>query len=251
MLTAWKRGPRPDVGVPESPDPPQQPESTGQLEAPEVKAEVELLSAERLIFFSDAVVAIAITLLALDLPVPVGATNADVLQSAEGFVDQYVAFVISFVVIAGHWRGHHRLFRYVNDAGPIVPWNLLWLFFIVVMPFATRVLNGNGAFQVRFTVYAGVQALAALSLLVIDRSAEPAPGRASAFAGSQRLHPPDRAERGIPGVDPGVLRDPVGIPVLGRDPIREPVGALCWPTVSSCCDDRWNPSGHPIDPHGQ
>lgn len=132
-----------------------------------VAAEAEIFSAERLIFFSDAVVAIAITLLALDLPAPQGVTNSEVLHSAGTYVDQYVAFLISFVVIAGHWRGHHRVFRYVRDVGPVIRWNLLWLLFIVITPFATRVLNGEGAFQARFILYAAVQALAALSLLLI------------------------------------------------------------------------------------
>jgi uncharacterized membrane protein len=129
---------------------------------------VELLSTERLIFFTDAVVAIAITLLALALPVPSGPSNAALLQSARGFRDQYLAFLISFIVIAAHWRGHHQIFRYVRSVGPIVRWNTLWLLFIVVTPFATRVLNGGGGgFQVRFILYAGVQIMAGLSFLVI------------------------------------------------------------------------------------
>jgi len=57
----------------------------------------------------------------------------------------------------------------VNRVGPILRWNLLWLLFIVIMPFATRVLNGEGAFQVRFILYAVVQALAAASFLLVMR----------------------------------------------------------------------------------
>jgi uncharacterized membrane protein len=138
-------------------------------ESPELRAEVEVISTERLVFFSDAVVAIAITLLALELPVPDGTTNHELLVSMQANLDQYVAFLISFVVIAGHWRGHHHLFRYVDRVGPILRSNLLWLLFIVVTPFATRVLNGEGAFQVRFIVYAVVQALAAASFLLVMR----------------------------------------------------------------------------------
>jgi uncharacterized membrane protein len=137
------------------------------VESPELRAEVEQLAAERLVFFSDAVVAIAITLLALELPVPAGGTNAELLHSARANLPAYLAFLISFVVIAAHWRGHHRVFRYVRAAGPLLRWNLLWLLCIVITPFATRVLNGSDAFQVRFILYAGVQALAGFSLLMV------------------------------------------------------------------------------------
>lgn len=135
--------------------------------AEELSREIGFLSAERLAFFSDAVVAIAITLLALDLPVPQGQTNADLLHSVAHNRDDYLAFVISFIVIAAHWRGHHRTFGYLRAAEPIVGWNLLWLFFIVLTPFSTRVLSDNGAFQARFTFYAAQQALIGISFLMV------------------------------------------------------------------------------------
>lgn len=135
--------------------------------SPELAAEVELISAERLTFFSDAVVAIAMTLLALELPVPVGETSGEVLNSINANFDEYLAFLISFAVIAAHWRGHHRTFRYVKSVNHIVRWNILWLLWIVVTPFATRVLTQDGAFQFRFMFYASVQALAGLSFLLM------------------------------------------------------------------------------------
>ena len=145
-------------------------------ESPELRAEVEQISTERLVFFSDAVVAIAITLLALELPLPSApgggpptsaTSNHDFLVSLQANADQYIAFLISFIVIAAHWRGHHRVFRYVRSVGPILRWNMLWLLFIVVTPFATRVLNEDGGFQVRFILYAAVQVLASVGFLAI------------------------------------------------------------------------------------
>jgi uncharacterized membrane protein len=133
-----------------------------------VTARAEAIAAERLTFFSDAVVAIAITLLALSLPVPVGHTNAEALHSARGFVDEYLAYFISFVVIATHWYAHHRIFRWVDAVGDqLRRWNMIWLFSIVTTPFATRVLTGDGAFQVRFIFYAAVQALGGACFLVM------------------------------------------------------------------------------------
>ncbi len=131
------------------------------------ESELKLISAERLIFFSDAVLAIAITLLALDLHVPDGDSNAALWLDLTGHVDDYIAFLISFAVIGGYWFLHHRIFGYVTRlGGRLARWNMLWLLTIVLTPFATRVIVGDGAFAARFTLYAVVQALAAVFFLL-------------------------------------------------------------------------------------
>jgi uncharacterized membrane protein len=125
---------------------------------PDGDLEVRAIAAERLTFFADAVIAIAVTLLALDLPVPGGNTNGEMLRSALDHRNEYLAFCISFLVIASHWRGHHTVFRYVNRLdGHLTGLTIGWLFLQVVTPFATRVITGDGAFQVRFGFYATVQ----------------------------------------------------------------------------------------------
>jgi uncharacterized membrane protein len=116
---------------------------------------------ERLIFFSDAVVAIAITLLALDLHVPDQVTNAGFWRELSRNHSDYLGFLISFAVIGNHWLSHHRIWGNVTRlTGRLLQWNLLWLLMIVLTPFATRVIVANGAFAARFTLYALVQALA-------------------------------------------------------------------------------------------
>lgn len=137
-------------------------------------AEASLASAERLTFFSDAVVAIAITLLALDLPVPDGSTNLAVWHSLVAHRWEFFAFLISFWVIGSQWLGHHKAYRYVARlGGRIILYNLVWLMLMVVTPFATRTLTGPGdtgaSTPIRFTFYAGVQALAGLMLFLIGR----------------------------------------------------------------------------------
>jgi uncharacterized membrane protein len=132
--------------------------------------EVRAIAVERLTFFADAVIAIAITLLALDLPVPTGETNRDLLHSVGQHYLEYLAFMVSFLVVGAHWRGHHRVFRYVTLLGGQLPrLTMYWLFMQVITPFATRVLTADGAFQVRFTFYALVQAAAALIFLLMIR----------------------------------------------------------------------------------
>ena len=69
---------------------------------------------ERLIFFSDGVFAIAITLLALDLRLPEGAGMLSPLEltaSLGTMWQKYLAYVISFLAIGPFWISHHRKFR--------------------------------------------------------------------------------------------------------------------------------------------
>ena len=132
--------------------------------------EVRAIAVERLTFFADAVIAIAITLLALDLPVPTGATNRELLHSVGEHAPEYLAFLVSFLVVGAHWRGHHRTFRYVTVLGGQLPrLTMYWLLMQVITPFATRTLTADGAFQVRFTFYALVQATSGLLFLLMLR----------------------------------------------------------------------------------
>jgi uncharacterized membrane protein len=143
-----------------------QPESNSELE-------VRAIAAERLTFFADAVIAIAVTLLALDLPVPAGDTNGEMLRSAVEHRDGYLAFGISFLVIASHWRNHHRVFRYVTRLDSrLTTLTLGWLFMLVITPFATRVITGNGAFQFRFGFYSIVQVVAVVLFALMSRDIE-------------------------------------------------------------------------------
>jgi uncharacterized membrane protein len=134
----------------------------------EADLEVRVAAVERLTFFVDAVIAIALTLLALDLPLPSGHTDGAVLRSALDHDDQYLAFVISFMVIGGHWHSHHRVFQYVTAHGGRL-WGLTmaWLFMQVVTPFATRVITGDEAFQVRFGFYSLVETAAFVLFILI------------------------------------------------------------------------------------
>lgn len=146
----------------------------GALDSGGDTAEAKFISAERLIFFSDAVVAIAITLLALGLPLPTGlgpgATNSQVFHGLLSRHDDYLAFLISFVVIANYWRSHHRLYRDVDKLDArIVTLNFGWLLMIVLIPFATRLISADGGFAVRFAVYAVIQVLIMLAFLLMSR----------------------------------------------------------------------------------
>jgi uncharacterized membrane protein len=141
-------------------------------------AEAAANSVDRLTFFSDAVVAIAMTLLALDLPVPNVDSGPRLAEFVSDHLGEYLAFLVSFLVIAAYWRAHHQLYRYVMDASPpVVTLNIYWLLTVVVTPYATRVLYGgqdisHSDFPWRFSFYALVQAFAALTFFLAQRYLE-------------------------------------------------------------------------------
>ncbi|WP_020670143.1 TMEM175 family protein [Amycolatopsis nigrescens] len=132
--------------------------------------EARAVAAERLTMFIDAAIAIALTLLALDLPVPAGDTADAMLSSVLAHGKEYLAFALSFVVIAAHWRAHHEIFQYVHSlSGRLTSLTLAWLFIQVLMPFATRVITADGDFPPRFSLYAIVQVLASATFALIIR----------------------------------------------------------------------------------
>jgi uncharacterized membrane protein len=138
--------------------------SNGELES-------EQRAVDRLTIFSDGVVAIAITLLAIDLPVPAGDTVSELLASARHNSGHYAAFLISFFAIAGAWSQHHDIFRYARRMdGRLRTINTEWLLMIVLTPFATKLLTTRGsptldAHALRFGFYALLQALASAAML--------------------------------------------------------------------------------------
>jgi uncharacterized membrane protein len=102
----------------------------------ELEKEFEL---ERLILFSDAVFAIAITLLVIDIKFP-ALPPAITLKSLSTLfrptLYQFFGFVVSFWFIGSSWSKHVRLFRQLKkyDQG-LITRNLFYLFFIVIFPF--------------------------------------------------------------------------------------------------------------------
>ncbi len=101
---------------------------------------------ERMIFFSDAVFAIAITLLILDVKVPHSSFETSDKVIINHFLEilpNFLAFILSFFVIGLHWVSHHSIFGYViRYDKKLLRINIFYLFTIVLMPFSTA-LNGE------------------------------------------------------------------------------------------------------------
>jgi len=96
----------------------------------------------RLLGFSDGIFAFAITLLILNLVLPTGTTKAELPQALMQLWPKFMAFLISFLVIGLYWIIHVRQLRVICKCDTGLLWfNLIFLMFIVLIPFSTSVLS--------------------------------------------------------------------------------------------------------------
>jgi uncharacterized membrane protein len=132
------------------------------------------VSTNRLEAFSDGVIAVAITLLVLNIPVP-GAQHKGTL--AHALLDNwqyYLAYVTSFVTIGIIWVNHHAMIGRLREADhAILMLNLVLLMTIVVLPFSTNLLTtylrqGHGE-HVAAGVYAGSFLLMSIAFAALNR----------------------------------------------------------------------------------
>jgi uncharacterized membrane protein len=120
---------------------------------------------ERVVFFSDAVFAIAITLLVLDLKLP---------ETAHGPVDlrliapKLLGFAVSFFAIGIYWMAHHRLFETLKGQdGAARAFNLLFLAAVAFLPFPTSVITERGPETSAVVFYSGSIAAAGFLFILL------------------------------------------------------------------------------------
>lgn len=118
---------------------------------------------DRVVFFSDAVFAIAMTLLVVGIGVPKVPANqlGDALRDLS---PEILSFFVSFVVIAFYWRGHHAFFARLGAVDDVLLLlNLAFLAVVAFVPFPTALVGTYEEEPVAFVLYAVT--LCALSLL--------------------------------------------------------------------------------------
>ncbi len=124
---------------------------------------------DRLLALSDGVVAIALTLLVLQLRVPslpsASADSASALAAALARGgDQLTAYVISFYVVAQFWLVHHRVFQHLaGQQEGLAWWNFAFLFTITIMPFTSDLLGQYASNPLAVDIFAFNLLLAALA----------------------------------------------------------------------------------------
>jgi len=125
---------------------------------------------ERLVFFSDAVFAIAVTLLVLEIRPPEDTRH--LLHGLAALWPSYLSYAVSFLLIGQVWANHHVMFDHIRSADRTVLFlNTLLLMDIAFLPFAASVLaaafrTGHGQ-RTAVVFYGVVFELAAILFNVI------------------------------------------------------------------------------------
>jgi uncharacterized membrane protein len=113
---------------------------------------------ERMVFFSDAVFAIVITLLVIEIEVPklgASAGNRAWIEAMIELAPHFAAFLLSFLVIGALWASHHMLFTMVGRYSAQLIWpNLLLLLAVATLPFTSALMATGSLAAIPFAAYA-------------------------------------------------------------------------------------------------
>jgi uncharacterized membrane protein len=108
---------------------------------------------ERITFFSDGVMAIAVTLLIIEMIIP-AVNPEEVVPELLNLLPKFLSHVISFFIIASYWVTHHRIFTYISKYDSKLLWfNLLFLFFVSFLPFPSALLGQYSSIPLVIIIY--------------------------------------------------------------------------------------------------
>ena len=128
----------------------------------------------RIVAFVDAVFAIAITLLVLQLDVPTGLdSGSELWAKLKDQAPDFFAFAISFAVLGFYWLVNHRLMRTLAEFDArLIILILFYLAFIVLIPFSSQLLGENGDLDLAVAIYTANVVLVNAGLTLILMHAE-------------------------------------------------------------------------------
>jgi uncharacterized membrane protein len=125
------------------------------------------VSTNRLEAFSDAVIAIIITIMVLELRVPEGTSFA----SLKPLLPVFLTYVLSFAFLAIYWNNHHHLLHTVDRVtGPILWANMHLLFWLSFTPFVTGWMGENHFDSVPSAMYGIVLLMAAIAYYILQQT---------------------------------------------------------------------------------
>jgi uncharacterized membrane protein len=137
------------------------------------------LGTARVEAFSDGVIAVIITIMALELRAPDGASLEAVRQRLPGLL----VYVLSFVIIGIYWNNHHHLLRAAERIGGAAMWaNLFLLFWLSLIPVLTEWLRDEYRHALPAAAYGAVALAAGIAYAILVRALIRANGRDSAVA---------------------------------------------------------------------
>jgi uncharacterized membrane protein len=125
------------------------------------------MNKSRLEAFSDAVIAIVMTIMVLELKIPHG-TTVDVLLP---LVPVFLAYVLSFIYLAIYWNNHHHMLQAARNINGKVLWaNMHRWFWLSLIPFATGWMGENHFEALPTAVYGTVLLMAAVSYTILQKN---------------------------------------------------------------------------------
>jgi uncharacterized membrane protein len=128
----------------------------------------------RLEAFSDGVIAILITIMVLELKVPLSAPKFGDLKP---LLPIFLSYVMSFVYLGIYWNNHHHLFQVVDRVNGRILWaNLHLLFWLSLIPFATGWMGENSFAPATVALYGVNLLLSGLAFLILQIAILRAPG---------------------------------------------------------------------------
>ena len=121
----------------------------------------------RLEAFSDAVIAIIITIMVLEMRVPHGDSVSDLLP----ILPVFLSYVLSFVYVGIYWNNHHHLLHACSRVSGGILWtNLHLLFWLSLFPFATGWMGENHFTALPAALYGIVLLMAAISYYLLQQA---------------------------------------------------------------------------------
>ena len=137
------------------------------------------LGTSRVEAFSDGVLAVIITIMALELRAPEGAT----LRALRDELPGLLVYVLSFVMIGIYWNNHHHLLRAADRISGAAMWaNLFLLFWLSLVPVLTEWLRDEYRHALPAAAYGAVALAAGFGYSILVRTLIRANGRTSALA---------------------------------------------------------------------
>jgi uncharacterized membrane protein len=117
----------------------------------------EYMDTKRLETLVDGIFAIAMTLLVLGLAVPQingPLSNLAVQNAIFNLLPNFISLVVSFILLSVFWKIHHRIFKQITRMDGTLLWiNVIWLLFIILVPFSTTLTGEYGQFPISNVIF--------------------------------------------------------------------------------------------------
>jgi uncharacterized membrane protein len=134
---------------------------------------------DRLNAYTDGVIAIAITIMVLEMRVPDGTS----LAALRPVLPIFAAYALSFIYVGIYWNNHHHMMQSARQVDGRVLWsNLFLLFWISLFPFVIRWVDERGISSFPVAAFGVVLFMAAIAYFVLERALIAAEGEDSAIA---------------------------------------------------------------------